>query len=129
MSDAADQNGNVSARISRGFSKLHSQYYGRGPNSVSTIYGHNHVVTFLEDIYTPVEQTLVEAEEIGPVIELRRAFQRVMETKFVEVVEDATGRKVRAFLSQASINPDLSVEIFVLHKIEADTNPAPEGVG
>ena len=37
-----------------------------------------------------------------------------METRFVEAIETATGRKVRAFLSQIHIDPDISCEIFVL---------------
>ena len=89
--------------------------------------GHDHVVSFLEDIYLPVERTLVDAGETEAVIEVRLAFQRAMESRFTECVEEATGRKVRAFLSQVHIDPDLSVEIFVLERDA--TNPAPEGVG
>ncbi len=117
----------ASAAISNGLSKLHREYYGRGPNSVRTIVGHDHVVTFLEDLYTPVERTLLEAGEMDAVIETRRAFQRAMRTRFVEDVERATGRKVRAFLSEASVDPDISAEIFMLERDERD--PAPEGVG
>jgi uncharacterized protein YbcI len=117
----------ASATISNGLSKLHREYYGRGPNSVRTIVGHDHVVTFLEDLYTPVERTLLEAGETDTGIETRRAFQRAMRTRFVEVVERATGRKVRAFLSEASVDPDISAEIFMLERDERD--PAPEGVG
>jgi uncharacterized protein YbcI len=113
--------------ISDGISRLHHDHYGRGPNSVRTVIGHDHVITFLEDIYMPVERTLVAAGETQAVIETRLAFQRAMKAMFTECVEQATGRKVRAFLSQVHIDPDISVEIFVL---EPDVeNPAPEGVG
>jgi uncharacterized protein YbcI len=113
--------------ISNGLSRLHHDHYGRGPNSVRTVIGHDHVITFLEDIYMPVERTLVAAGETQAVIETRLAFQRAMKTRFTECVEQATGRKVRAFLSQVHIDPDISVEIFVLEPDVA--NPAPEGVG
>jgi uncharacterized protein YbcI len=129
MPDAPQRQASASSLISNGLSKLHHDYYGRGPNSVRTIYGHDHVVTFLEDIYTPLERTLVEAGETAPVQEVRRAFQRAMKDRFITVVEQATGRTVRAFMSEVSLDPDISAEIFVLDRIEADPNPAPEGVG
>jgi hypothetical protein len=43
-----------------------------------------------------------------------------------EMVEQITGRSVRAFLSQVTFDPDLSVEVFVLERDRSD--PAPEGV-
>jgi uncharacterized protein YbcI len=129
MPDAPQRHGSASSVISNGLSKLHRDYYGRGPNSVRTVYGHDHVVTFLEDIYTPLEKTLVEAGETEPVVEVRRAFQRAMKDRFIAVVEEATGRTVRAFMSEVSLDPDISAEIFILDHVEADSDPAPEGVG
>jgi uncharacterized protein YbcI len=37
-----------------------------------------------------------------------------MEDELTKAVEDATGRKVIAFMSQSHIDPDLAAEIFVL---------------
>jgi uncharacterized protein YbcI len=37
-----------------------------------------------------------------------------MAENFTSVVEQATGRKVRAFLSETDIDQDVSVEIFLL---------------
>lgn len=127
MPDAPQRHGSASTVISNGLSKLHRDHYGRGPTSVRTIYGHDHVVTFLEDIRTPLERTLIESGETASVHEVRRAFQRAMKERFIAVVEEATGRTVRAFMSEVSLDPDISAEIFVLDHIEAD--PAPEGVG
>ncbi|HWE82910.1 MAG TPA: Na-translocating system protein MpsC family protein, partial [Gaiellaceae bacterium] len=76
-----------------------------------------------------LERTLVEAGETEAVDGIRRAFQRAMRERFVTVVEEATGRHVRAFLSEVSLEPDISAEIFVLERVEPDPNPAPEGVG
>jgi len=100
--------------ISNGMSRLHRDYYGRGPDSVRTIVGQDYVISFLEELYTPVERTLIDAGEVEAVRETRLAFQRAMRDRFVECVEDATGRTVRAFLSQVHIDPDISAEIFVL---------------
>ena len=122
-----DGQGNHGATaISNAMTKLHRERYGRGPNSVRTVVGHDHVICFLEDIYTPAEQTLLEAGEAGAVIEMRLAFQRAMQSPFTEMVESITGRKVRAFLSQTHIDPDISCEIFVL---EPSGDAVPEGVG
>jgi uncharacterized protein YbcI len=74
----------------------------------------------------PVERTLIDAGETDAVRQTRLAFQRAMEKRFVETVEEISGRKVRAFLSQVSLNPDIAVEVFVLERGSAE--PAPEGV-
>jgi uncharacterized protein YbcI len=125
--DVPTGRGSASTAISNGISKLHHDFYGRGPDNVRTVIGHDHVISFLEDIYMPVERTLLEAGEVDAVVQTRLAFQRAMETRFVDCVEQAMGRKVRAFLSQVHVDPDISVEIFVL---ERDANhPAPYGVG
>jgi uncharacterized protein YbcI len=129
MAETPQRHGSASTLISNGLSKLHRDYYGRGPNGVRTVYGHDHVVTFLEDIYTPLERTLVAAGETEAVVEVRRAFQRAMKERFIAVVEEATGRTVRAFMCEVSLEPDISAEIFLLDRIEADPDPAPEGVG
>jgi hypothetical protein len=49
-----------------------------------------------------------------------------MEEDFSRVVEEATGRRVIAYMSSIHIEPDLAVEIFVLEPIEepAETPPA-----
>ena len=100
--------------ISNAMTKLHRDHYGRGPDSVRTILGEDHVICFLEDIYTPAERTLVEAGELQAVRDSRHAFQRAMESRFTDAVEGTTGRTVRAFLSQTHIAPDISCEVFVL---------------
>jgi len=73
----------------------------------------------------PVERTLLDAGERDAVRDTRLAFQRAMEARFVNKVEEITGRKVRAFLSQVSLDPDISVEVFVLERNGAS---APEGL-
>jgi len=94
MPDVPERHASASMQISNGLSKLHRDYYGRGPNSVRTIFGHDHVVTFLEDVRTPLDRTLLDAGETSSIVEVRRAFQRAMKERFVAVVEEATGRTV-----------------------------------
>ena len=111
--------------ISNAMTKLHREHYGRGPDAVRTILGEDHVICFLEDIYTPAERTLVEAGELEAVRGSRHAFQRAMESRFVDAVEGTTGRTVRAFLSQTHIAPDISCEVFVLEPTGSE--PAERG--
>jgi hypothetical protein len=60
-------------------------------------------------------------------METRRAFQRTMSDDLVAAVEEHSGRKVRAFLSDNHIDPDIAVESFVLEPL-ADA-PAENGAG
>jgi uncharacterized protein YbcI len=112
--------------ISNAITKLQHDHYGRGPESVRTVVGYDHIICFLENTFMPVERTLIDAGETTAVRETRLAFQRAMEPRFVETVEEISGRKVRAFLSTVSLNPDISVEVFVLER--GDGTQAPEGL-
>lgn len=112
--------------VSNAMTKMHRDSYGRGPTSVRTVVGYDHVICFLEDLYTPVERTLLDGGEVEAVRETRLAFQRTMKKPFVAAIEEITGRKVRAFLSQVTFDPDISVEVFVLERDGAD--PAPDGI-
>lgn len=113
--------------ISNAFTKLQRDHFGRGPESVRTLVGYDHIITLLENTLMPVEQTLFDAGETDAIRTTRTAFQRAMESRFVNTVEEITGRKVRAFLSQVSLDPDIAVEVFVLE--HSDGASAPEGLG
>jgi uncharacterized protein YbcI len=125
MASELGERGPRATAISNAMTKLHREHHGRGPDSVRTILGEDDVICFLEDIYTPSERTLVEAGELQAVCEARHAFQRAMESRFVDAIEGATGRTVRAFLSQTHIAPDISCEVFVLEPTGSE--PADHG--
>jgi uncharacterized protein YbcI len=126
MSGDDGQDRRTAQAISNAFTKLQRDHYGRGPESVRTVVGYDHVICFLENTFMPVERTLIEAGESGAVRETRLAFQRAMEHRFINTVEEITSLKVRVFLSQVSLDPDISVEVFVLER--GETELAPEGV-
>jgi uncharacterized protein YbcI len=107
--------------ISNALTRMHREYYGRGATTVHTAIGRDHVITFLEDILTPSERTLVDSGHVEPVRQTRLAFQIAMRDEFIGTVESATGRKVRAFLSQVHFDPDVAAEIFLL---EPEHDPA-----
>jgi uncharacterized protein YbcI len=46
------------------------------------------------------------------VVAMREDFQHVMAARYKSTIEELTGRKVLAFLSQAHVDPDITMEIF-----------------
>jgi uncharacterized protein YbcI len=112
--DGAGERGKLAAGISNAIVGIHRQYFGRGASRARTVMGADYVICFMEDIYTPVERTLIEAGRFPAVQETRNAFQDTMREKFSSAVEELTGRKVVGFLSQVHVDPDLSVETFIL---------------
>src|SRR3954452_22910800 len=116
--------GKMAAAVSNAILRIHSEHYGRGASRARTVMGADYVICFMEDIYTPVERTLIEAGRFPAVQETRSAFQETMREKFSEAVEELTGRKVIGFLSQVHVDPDLSVETFILEPLGSETDSA-----
>jgi uncharacterized protein YbcI len=108
------ERGKVSSAISNAIARMHREHYGRGAGRARTVMGDDYIICFLEDIYTPVERTLIDAGRFEAVREMRNAFQDTMRDEFVAAVEEVAGRKVIGFLSQNHIDPDLAVETFIL---------------
>jgi uncharacterized protein YbcI len=116
--DGAADRGNVAAAISNAVVGLHREYYGRGASRARTVMGADYIICFLEDIYTPVERTLIEAGRFDAVQDTRNAWQETMREMFADAVEQLVGRKVIGFLSQVHVDPDLAVETFILERSE-----------
>jgi uncharacterized protein YbcI len=102
------------ADISRGLVTLHREYYGKGPTKAKTYMVNDTVVCLLHGGFTIVERTLIDDGNAEAVHEIRLSFQKAMEDRFKRVVEEATGRRVVAYLSQIHNDPDIVVELFVL---------------
>lgn len=108
--------------ISNGIGSLHREHYGRGADRIRTIIHPELVATTLEDCYTTVEKRMISEGAFVQVRETRTMFQDWMGPHFREIVENATGRKVRAFFSQVSHDPDFALECFLLEPTQA-ANP------
>jgi uncharacterized protein YbcI len=106
--------------ISNALTRLHRQHYGRGAAFARTVMDRDYVVVFLHDIYTTVERTLIEAGHFDAVRVTRSTFQQTMTQSFSEAVEQITGRRVIAFMSEVHESPDISAEIFVLEPQSSD---------
>jgi uncharacterized protein YbcI len=102
------------AAISESLVSLHREYYGKGPTKAKTFFMDDTVLCLLRGGFTVVERTLIENGREQAVHDIRHSFQLAMEERFTNVVEDALGRKVVAYMSQVHNDPDVSAELFVL---------------
>ncbi|HEX6584759.1 MAG TPA: Na-translocating system protein MpsC family protein [Thermoleophilaceae bacterium] len=113
--DVPSHYGEQLAAVTNGIVQLFREYYGRGPNKAkSYLLDERIVVCVLEDTMTTVEQTLVKSGDTHMVREVRLRFQEVMAEQFTGVVERAMGRRVAAYHSQLTMDPDIGFEFFVL---------------
>jgi uncharacterized protein YbcI len=112
--DAEHSEGSALAAISNGLMHLHMRYYGRGPTKAKTHFVDDTVLCVLWDSFTTVEETLIRQGERVAVEDFRRTFHGAMEEEFKKVVEEATGRSVKAYMSQVHVDPNVAVELFLL---------------
>jgi uncharacterized protein YbcI len=107
--------GKLLAEITNRIVSLVREHYGRGPIKAKTYVLDNLVVCVLTDGgFTAIERTMMGGGEPERVLEMRRDFQRMMKVRYSETIEELTGRKVLAFLSQAHVEPDLTIEMFLM---------------
>jgi uncharacterized protein YbcI len=93
------------------------QHYGRGPMKAKTYALDDIVVVVMRGSgFTPLEKTIMDSGNPDRVVEMRHDFQRVMAARYSQVIEELTGRKVVAFLSQAHVDPDITMEIFFVDR-------------
>jgi uncharacterized protein YbcI len=109
--------GKLLSAISNGFVQLLREHYGRGPIKAKTYALDDIVVCVMRGSgFTPLEQTMMDAGDGGRVVEMRESFQGMMAERYKRMIEDLTGRKVLAFLSQAHIEPDITIEMFFIDR-------------
>lgn len=81
----------LSTAVSKRIVAIVPEYCGRGPTETKT---------FVRD----------------DLLLMRRNFEKATSERFTDAIEEFTGRKVLALLPQASVEPDLAVEIFLLDR-------------
>jgi uncharacterized protein YbcI len=112
--------GILRSRISNEIVRLHSEYYGHGPTKAKVYVDGDLIAVVLEETFTPAERTLIARGESDGIQDIRRRFQRAMADQFRSVVEQATGREVRSFMSETDLDNDISIEIFLLAGARTD---------
>ena len=105
--------GHLLAAISTSIVGILRDHYGRGPMRAKTYVLDDIIVVVMRGSgFTPLEKTIMNSGQPDRVIAMREDFQRVMSKRYQDTIEELTDRKVLAFLSQAHVEPDITMEIF-----------------
>jgi uncharacterized protein YbcI len=118
------ERGQIASAISTRIVSLHAKAYGRGPTKARTFLTPFYALCLMEDVFTTAERTLIAHGKPGNVRDTRLAFQETMRDEFVAIVEEANGRKVRAFMSQITTEPEVAAELFLFEPDQDDVEPA-----
>lgn len=114
-SPEAPAGGNLLAAISTNIVGILREHYGRGPMRAKTYVLDDVIVVVMRGSgFTPLEQTIMDSGRPERVVAMREDFQRVMQDRYQETIKQLTGRNVIAFLSQAHVEPDITVEMFFI---------------
>jgi uncharacterized protein YbcI len=107
--------GNLLAAISTSIVGILREHYGRGPMRAKTYALDDIIVVVMRGSgFTPLEQTIMDSGRPDRVVAMREDFQQVMGDRYQRTIKELTGRNVTAFLSQAHVDPDITVEMFFM---------------
>jgi uncharacterized protein YbcI len=110
------QGGQLNATIARRVVRLFTSMTGRGPTKARAFFNGNVVVVVLEDALTAMERSLAQTGRIDAVKQMRHEVHQSMRAALIGVVEQLTGCRVVALMSDYHVAPDLASEIFVLDR-------------
>jgi uncharacterized protein YbcI len=107
--------GKLLAQISDSIVGILREHYGRGPMKAKTYALDDVIVVIMRGSgFTALEQTHMDSGQPSRVVAMREEFQAVMAESSKQTIEQLTGRTVVAFLSQAHVDPDITVEMFFI---------------
>ena len=105
--------GNLLAAISTNIVAILREHYGRGPMRAKTYAIDDIIVVVMRGSgFTALEQTIMDSGQPERVVAMREDFQQLVRERYTQVIRRLTGRTVVAFLSQAHVEPDITVEMF-----------------
>jgi uncharacterized protein YbcI len=100
MAESPPQQRTMLSAVSNAVVKLHKEQFGRGPtNSRADWAGRDVIVCTLENALLPAERALIQMGNDQGVRDSRTQLQAATAQLFIDVIEDLTGRRVRAFAS------------------------------
>ena len=106
--------GTLHASISRAVVRIVHEHTGRGPTKARTSIRDDVVVVMLQESLLKAEHSLIRDGKADQVVDIRRSFQQTMREELSAAVAMLTEREVVAFMSDSHLDPDYSVEVFVL---------------
>ena len=110
----AQPGGTLLSAVSSAIVALMKKYYGRGPTAAKTYLMDDNLVVVMQDGFTTVERTLLNAGQDHLVRDVRLRFQEEMGPEFIGAVEEILGRKVLGYMSQVVFEPPTLFELFIL---------------
>src|SRR5436853_4685359 len=87
MDDERSERARHASAVGTAITRLHREHYGRGASVARTVYQGDYLIAFLEDIYTPLEKTLLKDGRQQDVKQTRQLFQMAMQPDFTAEVE------------------------------------------
>jgi uncharacterized protein YbcI len=108
--------GETLSQITSSIVGLYREHFGRGPTAAKTYALDDMIVCVLRNGLTVIERTLFNGGRADTVRTMRAAFQDAVSDRFTDSIEELTGAKVLAFMSQAHVDPDLAIEVFFLDR-------------
>jgi uncharacterized protein YbcI len=108
--------GETLSEITSSIVGLYREHFGRGPTAAKTYALDDVIVCVLRNGLTVIERTLFNGGKADTVRTMRAAFQDAVADRFTGAIEELTGAKVLAFMSQAHVDPDLAIEVFFLDR-------------
>jgi uncharacterized protein YbcI len=118
MRSSPSHGGPLRQELSNAIVALFKEHFGRGPADCRTYLEPDLVVVVMTGGYHAAEQTLFEAGKWHEVRQARMSWQDTMEVRFVDAIEQRTARTVKAFMSANHQAPDVTVELFVLDRVD-----------
>jgi uncharacterized protein YbcI len=104
----------VVEEIEREVLRVHEESYGTGASATYVHMVGDFVLVVLDVELTPAERTLIDAGRSETVKATGESYQVAIGPTFTAIVERATGRRVKSFLSSMSLDPIYSAELFRL---------------
>jgi uncharacterized protein YbcI len=117
---APESDGGTRGRISTALVGLHTRHHGKGPTAAKTWVVDDMLVCILQDPFTQAERTLIAEGQGDAVYQMRDRFQIAISGEVTRLIEEHARRKVIAHMHQINIDPDLSVDVFVLEPVATE---------
>jgi len=98
--------------------KMRKDIYGKGPERIFTHFVENMAVTTMYGILTPTEKFIAQSQEGKKVIHSARTkmIRDVYKQKVPEGMEELVGSKLIHLFSDAKIEEDMAVSVFIFEK-------------
>ncbi len=104
----------LSSAISNLVVRVTRELTGRGPTQARTYMQEDLIAVVLRDTLTKGELQLIRNGHAEHIRSTRRFFQDAMRAEISAGIEELTGRRVIAFMSDSHFDPDVAVELLLL---------------